>query len=342
MLDIILKILSVLGILLLALLAFALLALLLMLFLPVTYRIRGRKEAVLPPEDGQDGAVPKAGGLELTAGMNWLFGFFRVRCAWPDPGVLTVKLLCFLLFKMKLPPDGTEEKGKPRGRKEKGGKPSGDKGKAEKGKKQGPDEGGPEKEQDGLRETEPQAQRTPADGEAGREKEKEPGDQQEGNEAAHHDEASNHMESEEAGGFLKKFQKIKYTMRGVYDKIKEVWQNISYYAELLQKEATRQVFGHVKLRVFKILKNIRPRHIRADILFGTGAPDTTGCLYGVYTMFYPVLGNKCMVTPDFERKVLEGRFDVSGHITVFVLLVNIVKLALDRRLRLFIRKMKRN
>lgn len=325
MLDIILKILSVLGILLLALLAFALLALLLMLFLPVTYRIRGRKEAVLPPEDGEAGAVPKAGGLELIAGMNWLFGFFRVRCAWPDPGVLTVKILWFCLLKMKLPPDGTKVKEKPGGRKKEGGKPPGDEKESEI-KKQGeqterPKGGGEIKEQDGgLRETEAQGQS---------EGEKEPQNGQESD------------ETQRNAGFFKKFQKIKYTMRRVYDKIKEVWQNISYYTELLQKKATRQVFGHVKLRVFKILKNIRPRHIRADILFGTGAPDTTGCLYGAYAMFYPVLGDRCLVTPDFERKVFEGRFDVSGHITVVVLLVNIVKLALDKRLRLFIRKMKK-
>lgn len=145
---------------------------------------------------------------------------------------------------------------------------------------------------------------------------------------------------EPGGGILEKFQKIKYTICGIYDKIKEIWKNISYYSALLQEENTKQLYGYACQRLAKILKNIRPRRIRADILFGTGSPDTTGYVFGLYCMFYPALGAGCVVTPDFERAVLEGRLEISGHITLFVLGMNLVRLMLDKRLRLFISKLK--
>ena len=139
---------------------------------------------------------------------------------------------------------------------------------------------------------------------------------------------------------LKKIRKIKYTIRSIYDKIKNIWENISCYIELLQEEETKQLFSHVIFRLGKILKNIRPRHIRGQILFGTGSPDTTGYAYGVYGMLSPFLGNKVLVTPDFSRAVLEGDIYVSGHITVFTILWNILRVLADKKLRRFINKMK--
>ena len=102
------------------------------------------------------------------------------------------------------------------------------------------------------------------------------------------------------------------------------------------------LWKHVKLRLGKIWKSIRPRHIRADILFGTGAPDTTGYLLGVYGMLSPSLGPKVNVTPDFTQAILQGEAEVSGHVTTFGLAVNGLKLLLDKRLHLFLKKLKRN
>ena len=140
------------------------------------------------------------------------------------------------------------------------------------------------------------------------------------------------------GKILQKFRKIQYTIHGIYDKIKEIWNNISYYLELLREEETRQLFSHIRLRTGKIIKSVWPGHIRADILFGTGSPDTTGYLYGAYCMLSPMLRADICVTPDFEEAVLRADFDISGHITLWVLAVNGCRIALDKRLRRLIKK----
>ena len=328
MLDFVLKLLSFLGIILLVLVLLLLAALLLVLFFPVTYRIRGRKTAEK---------------TELSAGLNWLFGLLRVRCSYPEPGILTVKLLWFKLYQTKLPPDG---KDKAEQAEEKAADLSPDEGaksdaaskpdlEPESGAASKPDlelksdaEGRSDTEIESDMELKPDAE------------EKIPGEPVDERKQTAPEQSESNPE-EPQGGFFEKFKKIKYTICSLYDKIKEIWKNISYYTALLQEEDTRQLWAYAKLRAAKILKNIRPRHIRADILFGTGSPDTTGYVFGMYCMFYPSLGAGVLMTPDFERAVLEGRLDISGHITVFVLVVNVVRLMMDKKLRMFIKKLKK-
>ncbi len=343
MLDVSLRVLSFLGIILLTLILLLLAALLLVLFFPVTYRIRGRRTAEK---------------MELSAGMNWLFGLLRVRCSYPEPGALTAKLLWFQLYHTKLPPEDKDKvagaEPKPgTGEKISGGPAGGQKQAAQgqDGEAQGQG-GAPPEETQGQGETQPEeapgqdgAQPEEAQGQGGAQgQDGAQPEEAQGQGGTQPEEAQGQEETgaeEPRGGFFEKFKKIKYTISSIYDKIKEIWKNISYYTALLQEEDTRQLWAYGKLRAAKVLKNIRPRHIRADILFGTGAPDTTGYVFGMYCMFYPVLGTEVLVTPDFERAVLEGRLDISGHITVFVLVVNVVRLMMDKKLQAFIRKMKK-
>lgn len=328
MLEIILNILSVLGIILLAIIFLLLAAILLVLFFPVTYRLNGRKTAEK---------------MELSARMDWLFGLVRVRYSYPDPGMLTAKLLWFKLYQTKLPRDAKDKEDKEISE-EQGQKASGqEQTRSEKasGQEEIRSEKASEQEEaqsekaSGQEET--QSEKASGQGEAQSEEASEQGEAQ--SEKASEQEKTG--SEEPSGGFFKKFHKIKYTICSIYDKIREIWKNISYYTALLQEEDTRQLWAYVKLHTAKILKNIRPRHIRADILFGTGSPDTTGYIFGMYCMLSHFLGARVLVTPDFERAVLEGRFTISGHMTVFVLVVNIVRLMLDKKIRLFIKKLKK-
>lgn len=301
MLGVVLKILSVLGILLLVLLGAALAVLLLALFFPVSYRAEGT---------GKDGEIT------LSVRADWLFSLLRVRFAWPQPGKLTVKVLWRTLFETgrEEPEEETAEKQKE--------KASG----AGAGKSGTAKAGDAEDAAAGEREAaEPPKSGAPEDG-----AEKKEAD------AAAPEEAS----AEEQGFPGKKIAKIKYTIRSIYDKIKEIWENITYYTELLREEETKQLFSHACFRLGKIWKSIRPGRIRADVLFGTGAPDTTGYVFGIWCMVSPSLGPGVSVTPDFDRKVLEGGFSAAGHITAAVILWNAAKVLLDRKFMRFIKKCK--
>lgn len=394
MLGLCLKILSILGMILLAALAVMAVILLLVLFFPVTYRISGAK-------DGE--------GLRLTVKVNWLFGLFRVRFRYPDPGRLKVKALFFSLFDKKIssgeeeePEDGKakkEDTGKEKKRrrgseggsktaeeqsdragdreKEPGSEGSGGRiacesaGRRKQGGTDRKERNRPDSEERDRTGNEEQAgtgrkeqNRTTSEEQGGTDSEEQTSagkERQNGEEEEEKSRASGTRDAESGmedtgssgedisrppeedgwGGKISgKVQKIVYTIRNIYDKIKKIWENISYYMELLQEEDTKQLFSHALCRGGKILKSIRPRYIKADILFGTGSPDTTGYAYGMYCAASSLLGTGFWVTPDFERKILEGHFEAVGHVTIWIFVLNGVKLLLDRRLRALLGKVK--
>lgn len=307
--DVILCILSLIGIILLALLALSLVILLLVLFYPITYRIRGQRT----PEE-----------TRLLAKINWLFGLVRIRYAYPEPGSIIVKFLWKTVFDSSVKTKNRPEKNKS-GKKEPENSDGTNTAKAENAAQEsGIEESSviPESEETvSLIDEVPQENETRDEGAEG--------NTEEGT-------------VKENTGVFGKINKIKYTIQRIYDKMKEIWENLSYYTELLQEEETSELWKHVKLRMGKVLKSIRPRHIRADILFGTGSPDTTGYALGIYGMLSPQLGPYVSVTPDFTQAILQGEADVSGHITAFVLTVNALKLFFDKKLHLFLKKLKRN
>lgn len=320
MLGIVLQILSVLGIILLVLLGLLLAVVLLVLFFPVTYHISGRKEEK---------------HLEAAARASWLFGLLRVRFAYPEPGKITAKFLWHTIYEMPLQPPADKPSS------EEGGKsapaePSSQTAWVEPERPEGEKtQSKAKKAQSGtVEEKKPQDKEKTAQSKTA--KKEKPRDKEDtapsGTAEAEMPQGKGEQKREADSWFSEKIAKIKYTIHSTYDKIKKIWQNISSYMELLRAEDTRLLFGHVNSGLFKILKSLRPRKLKAQVLFGTGSPDTTGYAYGIYGMLQPMLGSEVIVTPDFQEARLEGSFTAVGYITSVVLLWHFLRVLLDRRL----------
>lgn len=137
------------------------------------------------------------------------------------------------------------------------------------------------------------------------------------------------------------WEKIIYTIRKICDKIKDIYETVTYYIGILKEEDTKELLAHILYRMFRILKSIRPLKIAGTLQIGTGSPDTTGYIMALYGMLSPHLGKNLSVTPNFEDKILEGNLYIKGHITLGVLVYHMIRVVLDRRLRVFIKKIKR-
>ncbi len=319
--NIIIMILSLIGRILLGLLALVFLLLLLVLFFPVTYRLRGERSG---------------DKLTVSAKADWLFGVFRVRYAYPEPGSVTVKLL----WKKLLDTSAASGKGKDADQEKKG---------SDKEQKAGGDSEAEAVPENGGS-TEAAGTETGTTGGAAASGVETDGSKTEASvtETGGSGDAANAAseaggEGEDtvpADGFPGKISKIKYTILKIYGKIKDIWEHLSYYAGVLREDNTVALWKHVRQRLGKILRAIRPRRINGSLVFGTGAPDTTGYLFGVYGMLSPLLHYGVCVTPDFTQQILEGNIDISGRITLWTLTWNGLKLFLDKKLRLFIQKMK--
>ena len=329
MLGICLRVLTILGILLLILLLLAVGSVLLVLFFPLTYRIQGIRN----PET-----------FELTVRARWLFGLVRGGCKYPEPGRIRVKVLCFTLLDKGLSKEEEEEK-PPKKRSASKRRKSGDsardkkKGRSESrvvNRAEGRTESKAENKPEGRAESEP---RSSAENEAPQED----ADHTEGAETSNTEDAAGKAEgpseegsrNSEEGLFGRLASKLEHktgkripieTVRALYDKIRKIWENISYYVQLLQEEETKLLLSDSMRALLKILRSMRPRRIRADIRFGTGEPDTTGYAYGAYCILSSAWGPGFLVTPDFEERVLEGELDLSGRITLWVMLVNGLKM----------------
>ena len=302
MLTVLFEILSILGMLFLILLAVAILFLLLVLFFPITYRIAGRKDKA---------------EIALSVSADWLFGLLRFRYRYPEPGNALIKLLWFTVFDSRHPPENKEEPPPPDGNAPKEGT-------EEKQPEAGSSNAAYERDKTGTSNNE-------TDGTH----------EETGRKNTWSDTKDILSFFEKIQRFLmEKYKKMRYTFIGIYDKIKHIRENISYYKALLEDEETRLLFGHVRQRLGRILKSVRPRKLRADILFGADSPDITGYLYGIYGMLSPALGKHVLVTPDFTGAVLEGRLYAAGHITVFHLLWHGGILFFDKRLHLFFSRLK--
>lgn len=301
MLAIILKILSILGILLLILLA----VVLLVLFFPIGYSIDGIKNS-------------RTTCLKIK--VRWLFGLFRGGAVYPKPGQWVVKGLWFTLF------DSEAE----------GDKKS--KASNEKEDDAGTENVTTETEEDKSVQERPKEGQENAQGRAS-------------TEGADIREAESARESEEPETedseprtrrekLFAKYEKIKYTIKKFYDKIKHILNEISFYKDLIQDEENQLLFSHACKRIGKVLRHIKPRRLRTNVTFGTGSPDTTGYVFALYGMLSPRLGKDVCITPDFTEQVLEGTFYAKGHITVFTILVNVCALVLDKRLKRLERRIK--
>lgn len=332
MLGILLKILSILGICLLVLFCLAVLVILLVLFFPVCYRFRGERE----PEK-----------IACRVKISWLFGFIRAEYQYPEPGEFRIKLLWHKLYPKPEASEAEDDKSKFAEKREKRSSP--------KEEKQGTEE-----QQKKTLQKETLKKETSEKGVPEKENPQKEGSTKEGSEKEHPGEETQNRETTDSiadtskAGSSKsesseqepriaetesqktessgepdsqgRLAKLKYTIRHIYDTICGIVKQI-------RDEENRQLVTHILFRTKKLLLHIRPRKCRADILFGTGSPDTTGYLLGIYSILSLSLPERIDVTPDFMERKLEGHISARGHIVPAVLLFHLLKLYQDKTLR---------
>ena len=237
--------------------------------------------------------------MQFAAKIKWLFGLVRVSYSYPVPGKLLAKVLFFTVY------DSSAEK---------------------KNSASGEDtRTAPNKDITTLLsdDTDMAKTDTATDTEASADaktsaEENTPGPQ---------------LETSTSGKLAGFFEKIRYTIRKICDKIKYILKNISFYKELWNDPDTKGLLQHAGKRIGHILKRLRPRKLEVNARVGTGSPDTTGYLYGIYGMILPKLGKGVCITPDFEQAILEGDFKASGHFTIACVLFHSARLLMDKRLQ---------
>lgn len=135
-------------------------------------------------------------------------------------------------------------------------------------------------------------------------------------------------------------QSLKDKLTTFINKLKNLYETIQYYLEVLRHQDTKDLFFHGMGVFGKILRSIRPRKLKVKGIIGFESPDVTGKVYGYICMLYPFYGNNVSITPDFENKILEGDLYCRGHVFMSAILWNAFKILLNRKLYKVIHKFK--
>ena len=362
MLHILLLILKIIGIVLGTLLAVLLIGLCIALFVPVRYQIEAsRTEA--------EGAPP----IEASAKITWLLHLVNIRIQYPADVYLRARIFLFTVFRLPQKPKKTDDKKKRRKKKQPAEGGENDSA-VENGENDSAVEGGESdsaveneekdfsiegrenvssvKRGENASSAESEANVIPAES-------KEPAGNAEAisdGKAAVQEEAPS-MEPVSEPGKQKKtcleklkekimqirriFQKIWYTLTGICDKIKTIWENIEYYIGILQSDTFKRAFSLCKDELSSVFSYIRPRKFQADVTIGMDDPAATGKILSYYGMLYPFIGSSVNVVSDFERKRLEGTVFIKGKIRLFTFVKAALRIYFNKDIRKLLKLFKK-
>ncbi|MDO4965464.1 MAG: hypothetical protein Q4E51_02025 [Lachnospiraceae bacterium] len=124
-------------------------------------------------------------------------------------------------------------------------------------------------------------------------------------------------------------------------KVKDMYENIEYYSNFVNDEKNKEALSFVLDEVSKVLKNIKPRRFKGYFHFGFDNPETTGKVFSILGILYPVIQDKIEIDGTFDEEVLEGDLMLSGRITVFVIIKVAWKLYFNKNLRRALKEFKR-
>lgn len=119
-------------------------------------------------------------------------------------------------------------------------------------------------------------------------------------------------------GFIQKikgiYSWIKYTIRNICDKIKELLEIKDKLAGFIRDESHVGAFRKVKKEAFRLFRRLRPKKLLVEVRFGFDDPSLTGRTLAVIAPFYPFFGGFVSLQPDFTEKILKGRLQAKGNI----------------------------
>ncbi len=138
-----------------------------------------------------------------------------------------------------------------------------------------------------------------------------------------------------------KIKNIKYTLKSFYDRIDKTKERLTRTWEKLHEAENQASIQLVKKELLKVWKQIKPRRIRGELIFGTDDPAITGQILAVCAILYPVYQDNLKIVPDFENSRLEGSLYVKGRIRIFPLLISGFKLYHDKNITRLYRNLRR-
>lgn len=133
------------------------------------------------------------------------------------------------------------------------------------------------------------------------------------------------------------FQRITEAGKKLSDRKEKLKTTAGRWLDFWNLEVTQAAKMHVLREIRYLLRHILPRKAEGQILIGMDDPATTGQVLGILYVLSAFTGNCLEINGDFERAVLEGRFQITGHVRICHIARAALSLLADKNIRQTVR-----
>lgn len=125
------------------------------------------------------------------------------------------------------------------------------------------------------------------------------------------------------------------------EKVNDIKDNADYYINAFNDENNKEAIRLCLNSLLKILKSIRPRKIKGYIHIGKEDPYALGKILSIYSMIYPLTHGKIKLESEFDEELLEGNLFIKGKVTVIILVIAGIRIYFNKNVRNLIKVLKR-
>lgn len=313
MLAVLLTVLKIIGIVLLAIIGLVLAILLIVLFVPIRYKIYASK------------TDEKTDNVSVLAKITWLLHLINARVAYPAEELICVRISFFKIFPKKEKHKEIKSNNRKIRDKSKKDESVEEKTFAETSNEETVNE-------ESVKEEPIKAESIDKVQEVINETVEENFDEDE-------------SEKKSIKDFINKIcemiRHFRETVNGIINKIKDIYNNIAYYLNVIDSNAFQHSVSLAKKQLGKVFKALKPRKIKGYFNFGSDDPATTAKVFGLYTVAKPYLGKKFSVYPYFDRETVEGEIYVQGRLRIITLIVIGIKVYFNKDVKRTIKLFKK-
>lgn len=127
-----------------------------------------------------------------------------------------------------------------------------------------------------------------------------------------------------------------------FKKYKKKITSVKSLLGMIRDDNNKRVIVFLKDIFIRLLKRVRPKKIRADMIIGFEDPANTGLLFGAIGILTVCWKGKYNITPDFEQKILKGRIIAAGYVQFVYMLYYLIKIILNEDIKRVMKKGKVN
>lgn len=129
-------------------------------------------------------------------------------------------------------------------------------------------------------------------------------------------------------------ENIKAKWKAFKDRFKSLNIKKDAIIGFLNADGTLSGAGYLLAQGKRLLKMIFPKKIEGWLRFGTGDVYTEGQYLSYLCLIYPLYGRKFEIRPEWDEEVFETDAAFSGRITMFIILLVILKVLFNKKVKL--------